>query len=549
MIAPAMTGETLLLLLFTVATAVAILARRYNLPYTVALVVAGLLLGSLHALAPPHLTRELLFAVFLPGLLFEAAFHLDFSQFWRDRVAIAALAVPGVLGAIAFTALLLAPLLRVLGDAGADAWAVALVFGAVIAATDPIAVTATFRRLGAPACLRVLVEGESLLNDGTSIVFFSLVVAYVTSTGVTAAATIVSFLSVVGIGALAGAAVGVAVSLTTRHVDDAMIEITLTTLAAYGAFVLAEAWQGSGVIATVTAGMICGNYGARTGMSPATRVSAETFWQYVAFALNSLVFLLIGFEVRLPALGASWREIAAAFVAVTLGRGVMLWLLGAALHPTRWRIPRRWRVVLAWGGLRGALSMVLALALPVTLPRRGLLVTMTFGAVIVSILAQGLTMEPLVRRLGIARRSERRARYEQLRASRAAIGAALAALDHMTRTHAIGPDVARVLCDDYERRRADVDRRLTSLEVDARIVRDEELDRARRRLILVEKERLIEELQDGLIGQDAYDRLLGDADARLLRLETGEGTEPEKAAPSGGGARGEDAGPSAPRAP
>ena len=181
-----MPSETTFMLLFIVATAVAIAVRRVAVPYTVALVVAGLGLGLVHAFEAPHLTKALLFSVFLPGLLFEAAFHIEFKQFWRNRLAIMSLALPGVVAAVALTALVLTPVANTLDLSPGFTWQHALVFGALISATDPIAVVAIFRTLGVPKRLSVLLDGESLLNDGTAIVFFTLSLALVTGTAVTA---------------------------------------------------------------------------------------------------------------------------------------------------------------------------------------------------------------------------------------------------------------------------------------------------------------------------------------------------------------------------
>jgi len=299
---PPLETETILILLFSVAAAVAIAVRQWHVPYTVALVLSGLALGILNLFTPPHLTKELLFSVFLPGLLFEAAFHIEFHEFRRNRLAIASLAVPGVAAAVAMTALILPPVVNTLHLEQGFSWPYALVFGALISATDPIAVVAVFRSLGAPRRLSMLLDGESLLNDGTAIVFFTLSLSLATGAVVTVGHLATDFLKIVGFGALIGAAVGLAVSQVIKQIDDAMIEITLTTIAAYGSFATAEHFHCSGVIAVVVAGVLCGNYGARIGMTPSTRVAVQTFWEYVAFALNSLVFLLIGLEVHLDAL-------------------------------------------------------------------------------------------------------------------------------------------------------------------------------------------------------------------------------------------------------
>jgi CPA1 family monovalent cation:H+ antiporter len=395
--------ETTFILLFTVASAVALVARRLRIPYTVALVLAGLVLGGFDLLPAPALTKSLLFTVFLPGLIFEAAFHIDSREFRANLISILSLAVPGVIASTALVAFVLTPVFGLLGLSGmAFDWKVGLVFGALISATDPVAVVALFRTMRAPRRLTLLLDAESLLNDGTAIVFFTLSLSLLSGTATTASALALQFLSIVGVGALVGATIGAVVALLTRKIDDPMIQITLTTIAAYGSFVSAETLHASGVIATVAAGMLCGNFGVRGGgMSASTRVASESFWEYVVFALNSIVFLLVGFEVRLSSLLDDWLPILTAYLVVTAGRAIMITASHAVLGFTRERFPRRWTIVLTWGGLRGALPMVLVLSLPATFPERDLLVSMTFGVALLSILVQGLTMSGLLKWLGL----------------------------------------------------------------------------------------------------------------------------------------------------
>jgi Na+:H+ antiporter len=521
--------ESGFILLFVVASAVAIAARRLRLPYTVALVLAGLGLGAVHAFQPPELTKEMLFSVVLPGLLFEAGFHLDFHEFRQDLTAIVALAVPGVIAAIGLTALILTAVAGTLELETGFTWSHALVFGAVVAATDPIAVVGLFRSLGAPRRLSVLLEGESLFNDGTAIVFFTLILAAVTGGARTDAGAIVtSFFTIVGGGALIGTIVGLVISEVVRRVDDPMIEITLTTIAAYGSFVTAEALGFSGVIATVAAGMLCGNYAARTGMSPSTRVSAETFWEYVAFALNSIVFLLIGFRVRAADLFQSWLPIIAAYGAVTAGRALVVLGVSALLRPTRRRLPRSWGVVLTWGGIRGGLSMVLALALPAGLAHRDFLVTATFGVVILSILVQGLTMSRLLRRLGIVRRDEDRERYERLRARVQVVNAALAELDLMAGHRSAPTDVVQALRDEYEERVRQAEQDVRSLHVAQTRFREDELLTARRHLLITQKDYVLAGMRRGDLDEHIGNALLTEIDGRLVELAAGGAEHPDR---------------------
>jgi Na+:H+ antiporter len=522
--------ETILILLFSVATVVAIVVRQVHMPYTVALVLAGLALGILNIFTPPHLTKALLFSVFLPGLLFEAAFHIEFREFWRNRLAVASLAVPGVAAAVALTTMILTPVVNTLHLEQDFTWQYALVFGALIAATDPIAVVAVFRSLGAPRRLSVLLDGESLLNDGTAIVFFTLSLSLVIGASVTVRQLTTDFLQIVGIGALIGAAVGLAASQVIKQIDDAMIEITLTTIAAYGSFVTAEHFHYSGVIAVVVAGIFCGNYGARIGMTPSTRVAVETFWEYVAFALNSIVFLLIGLEVNIDSLFSSWKVILVAYLVVTVGRGLVIFAVSGLLRKTREKIPWPWSVVLTWGGLRGGLPMVLVLSLAKDFPHRDLLVTMTFGVVMISILVHGMTVSPLLRWLGIVKGREHREAYEFARGKLQAASAALEELDRMSYVHFSHDDVHAQLKDEYEKRIEEGREQIGELELDRAAIVAQESQWARRHLLLTEKNHVIDSFRQGVLSQEIYDQLLADIDARLLRVESGE-EEPTTEAP------------------
>ncbi len=510
--------DTILVLLFIIATTVAIIARQFRLPYTVALVVTGLFLGQLHAFEAPHLTQDLLFAVFLPGLLFEAAFHFDFSLFRRDRSLILTLAVPGVLAGIFLTAAILVPAAAALELADRLTWTHALVFGALVAATDPIAVVGLFRSLGAPRRLAALLEGESLLNDGTSIVFFGIILAAAGGAAVSASGVVLEFIRVVGIGIGIGFALGLVISAIIQRIDEPMLEITLTTIAAYGAFTGAEHLHGSGVIATVVAGMVCGNYGARTGMSPTTRVAVESFWEYVAFALNSIIFLLIGFEVQLADLVSYWPLILSAFLAVTAGRAAVVFAVAPVAARGANRIPASWRVILSWGGLRGGLSMVLALSLPLGFPNRALLIATTFGVVILSILLQGLSMAPLLRRLGVASSRAEQAGYDRNRSELMAVQAALRELDRMAQGGHSDPTGLAALRSEYMGRLAGVEGELERMRETHADLHEAELLRARRHLLMVEKAEAIEANHQGLLSREAYDAVLAEIDSRLVQL-------------------------------
>jgi CPA1 family monovalent cation:H+ antiporter len=391
--------EYSIIALFSIASMVAIAVSRTRVPYTVALVVVGLIVGSLNLVSPPHLTKDLLFTVFLPGLIFEAAYNIHVGELRRSWRTVTTLAVPGVIIAILVTGFAMTGLIGMFGLAPAFTWRDGLVFAALVSATDPIAVVSLFRKLGVPARLTTLVEAESLFNDGTSIVALTLILSFVNGESTGFGALVMRFFLVVCGGALLGGVIAFLIVRVTKRINDPMIEITLTTIAAYGSFVFAESLHLSGVIATVCAGLLLGTAARESAFSTETRVTADAFWQYIAFALNSMVFLLIGFDTRPGQLLSSATLIIIAFVVISVARLGVVAASAALVSKSKERMPTHWIGLISWGGLRGALAMVLALALPDDMVQRTLLINMTFGVVVISLLLQGLTIPWLTPRL------------------------------------------------------------------------------------------------------------------------------------------------------
>ena len=397
--------ELSVLLLLAVAAAVAVLSNRARLPYAIGLVLAGLVLGNLLPYAGPHLSKELLFVVVLPGLLFEAAFQIHFTEVWRARGLILLLAVPGLVVAVFLTALLVWWGANLMAP-GAIEFVGAMVFGALISATDPISVLAIFRTLGVDHRLAIIVEAESLFNDGTAIVVFTIVLGVASGAGLSLGGAAWEFVRITGFAILVGALVGAAVSLLARSINDPMVEITLTVLSAYGAFIAAEFLGLSGVIACVVAGMLTGNWAAKFGMQPASRAAVDAFWSYTAFLLNSFVFLLMGLEIDLAKLVHFLPEILIGWAAINVARAVLIYSNYFIMRAAgRDGLPASWAAVLTWGGLRGGLSMVLALSLPRDFSHREMILHMTFGVVLLTLLVQGLTIKPLLRKVGLANSS------------------------------------------------------------------------------------------------------------------------------------------------
>ena len=387
--------EEAVVLLLIIAAAVAVVARRVGVPYTIGLVLVGLALGLATHVETLRLSSSLVFYVFLPILLFEAAFNLDAGHLRDQWRRILALAVPGVLVAFALTALGVHLL-------GGMAWSLALLFGALIAATDPVSVVSLFHRLGVSERLTTLVDAESLYNDGAAAVLFAVVLAVVVDGhAFTAGWAAGMFLWMALGGLLVGLLVGFGASVVHRRLDDHLIEITLSTIVAYGSFLLAQALGMSGVVACVTAAIVLGNLGRRRTMNPVTRVTMSTVWEYAAFIANSLIFLLIGLSIHLSLIAEHVGLVIVAFIVVVLARAVVVYGYGLISRLFGPGLPFRWQHVLVWGGLRGTIALALVLSVPAAMTGRATLEVVTFGVVLLSLLVQGLTIPLLTRRLGL----------------------------------------------------------------------------------------------------------------------------------------------------
>ena len=387
--------------LITLAAIVGLVVRGLAIPYTVALVLLGLAGTFFRPRDLFVVTPELVLLVLLPGLVFEAALKIEFADLRSSLGGVALLAIPGVLISAAIVAI-------VLNLATGLRLELGFVVGAMVAATDPAAVIATFRQLGSPRRLATLIESESLFNDGTALVVFAIALRAVTG-GISGGEVVVTLVGTIVVSTAIGLLVGYVVARAIATIDDHLIELTLSLAAAYGTYLVADQLHQSGIIATVVAGVVIGNHGRSIGMSARSQEALDTVWEFFAFLLTALVFLLVGLAIDLPRLIDTLPSIIWGVVAILAGRALVIYVLfgPASRLAVRLRgshqVPLAWLHVLFWAGLRGAVAVAMALSLPVDFPERALLQQITFGIVLFTLLVQGTTAEWVIDRVGAGR--------------------------------------------------------------------------------------------------------------------------------------------------
>jgi CPA1 family monovalent cation:H+ antiporter len=376
-----------------IAAIVAMVARLIKIPYTIGLVVAGIAIAFIPFSSDVGLSKELVFVIFLPALVFEAAFYIRWRELKEDFLVVLTLATVGVM----ISAGIIATGMHYLVG---WSWQIAMVFGILITATDPVAVIATFKETGVEGRLRLLVESESLFNDSTAAVGFGIAVAFAMGQPTDFPSTVILLITTIGGGILAGAVVTGGLLLLAGQTEDPLVEITFTTVAAYGSFFLAEYFHCSGVLASLTAGLMVGNLGSLGSISDRGRKSVEAFWEYATFVVNSLIFILIGIQESQESLGLYIVPILVAIAVVLMGRALAIYPLCALFSFTDLRVKATHQHALFWGGLRGALALALSLGLPAEIPHRTEIITVTFGVVAFSVFVQGLTMQPMLKAMG-----------------------------------------------------------------------------------------------------------------------------------------------------
>ena len=503
--------------LLLASAVISLLASRIRLPYTVVLVVFGFGLRLVFAgwdgfeFLESEIVTEVVLFVFLPTLLFESSFNLDSKLLFRNIVPVLTLAIPAFLLSTAIVGYL-------------GSWALgiplttALLFGALISATDPVAVVALFKELGAPKRLMVLVEGESLFNDATAIVVFNVLLGIVVggaAATLSLTSAIINFL-VVFIG---GIVLGAIIAFTFAQIlslvrDNELVEITLTTIVAYMSFIVAEHYlHVSGVMATATAGVILGGWG-RTKISPSVGHFMHSFWEYLSFLANSLIFLLVGLVLSPALIRDSFVALLLAIPIVYFSRAFSIALAVPLVNRTRMIEPidMRYRLVMFWGGLRGALALALALSLPPDFAAKELILVSAMGVVMATLLVNAVTIGPLLRMLGFDRLSpaELFARFESLlmlkRETRSK-------LDRFGEERAIAPSIVDRVRTNYLNRESQIEsEREVSMSGESQLEEKDLLQVVAHQALCAEKQHYWEEFYEGNLRETAYKQRIQDVD-------------------------------------
>lgn len=499
------------LLVLSISLSVATLPRIFSwfrqIPYTLMLVIVGLVLAFIDVRLV-NLSPGLILSIFLPPLLFEAAWNLKWAELKQELVPVCLYAVWGVVISIVGVALGLNQITGL-------SLTTALLMSASLSATDPVSVIALFRELGVGSRLSTIMEGESLFNDGMAVVAFGVLVALpLGNADPTLQSILLDLLRVVGLGVAIGGIIGFGISYLTQRFDLPLVEQSLTLVSAYGTYILTEDLGGSGVIGVVTTGLILGNFGSRIGMNPRTRIIVTEFWEFLAFFVNSIVFLLIGDQVRYTVLADNLEIILVTIGAMVLARAISIYGLGSLSNAiTQSDLPLPDQTVIWWGGLRGSVAIALALSVPVGFAGRETIIATVFGVVLFTLLVQGLTIKPLLKRLNLLGDQPVRQQYTELVARLAALQRVLEYLKQVEHRPGIEPEFYRyqtsLLKGEIQRLETEIDQ----LQDEYPNLRDFITEQLREELLTVEATTYAELVQAGRLNRELSPFLQSESDA------------------------------------
>jgi monovalent cation:H+ antiporter, CPA1 family len=442
----------LILILVMIAAGITAIAKKFKKPYPIALVIVGTIIGlvNIPVLEPlkqfiteGEIFNFVIITLFLPALLGEASLKLPFSHLKENKQPILALAFGGTL--LSFIMIGFASIWLL--DFSIPA---AFVFAALMSATDPVSVLSIFKSVGVNKRLATVIEGESLFNDGLAVVLFKIsafyLLAYIELGVEGAGYGIWEFVKVISLGLIIGGSLGYGFSQLTKYFDDYPLEIIFSLILFYGSFLLAESIHASGVIAVVVAALIFGNYGAKIGMSPTTKLNINNFWEVAALLANSLVFLMVGLEITRINLADKWGIIFIAILIVLIARSFAVYTSLIFIK----NFPNSWKHVINWGGLKGSLSIALVLSLPRDFTGREEILILAFSVVLFSLVVQGLSIKPLLSILGVNKKEEGYREYEELIARGHRFEIAITEINKVKKNLFITEKVSREMINQYE---------------------------------------------------------------------------------------------------
>jgi Na+/H+ antiporter len=516
--------EPLLLALMVAVAGLSVLARLVRVPYPILLVLGGLVLGFLPGMPPVELPPELVLVVFLPPLLYWAGFFSSPRDLLADARAISMVAVGLVLATMAAVAVAAHAAIDGLG------WPAAFALGAIVSPTDPLAATAIGRRLGIPRRLITLLEGESLVNDASALVAYRLAVAAAVSGTFVAWQAGLRFVVGAAGGVAVGLAVGWLVAELRRRLDDPVVEIVISVVTGYAAYLPAELLHVSGVLAAVAAGLYLG-WRAPALASASTRLLGFSFWEVLVYLANAVLFILVGLQLHPILSGLAGTAVAvlvgqallvsAVVVAVRLGWvfsvPYLVRLLDRRPGQRARRVGARERLVLGWSGMRGAVSLAAALALPLDFPLRNLILFLTFAVILATLVLQGLTLPTLIRRLRF--QDDGSEQREELQARLAATHAALERLDELAVEDWTRDDTVERLHRLFEFRRRRLKERAGIWEDDGAQDRSLAYQRLVRELLVAQRQAIVVLRNQGQISNDVMHRIERELDLEDTRLE------------------------------
>lgn len=506
-----------LIILLLGATGVALLTRRFRIPYVTGLVLAGL---AVTELLPRRtgLDPSLVLNLFLPILLFEAGINTDISRLRSTFKPIALLAGPGCALSSGIIAILLKFGLGL-------TWIPALLLGVVLANTDTVSMIAIFKEIPVPSRLSTIVEGETLFNDATALVLFNLILKVYSTGSLTFLEGLQDLLFISLGGCVIGLVLGYLSIPVFARLDDPLSSLLLTVALALGTFQVGEFFGVSGAVGVVVAGLIFGQSGLSRTTSASGRITLLSFWEYASFSVNTFLFLLIGVEIDLVTLWKTLPAIVLAVLAFQVGRILTVYPLLAGIRWVDRPIPLRWQHLLFLGNIKGSLSMALALSLPTTLPGREGFIALVYGSVLVSLVGQGSTLPWIVKRLNLSQFSEAKQQIEELQAQLITAKAAQDELDSLLKSGVLPKSVYEEMRSAYQVRVAGAEKSLREIynrrpdEFDNKSSEIGKLEAIRRRLLLAEKAALTEAIRKRILSEEIVRSRLTKLDEQLLILE------------------------------